>query len=97
MEALIFLMKNYDANEIINAGSGKELTIEALANMIGEVVEFKGRIVFDPSKPDGTPQKIMDSSRINKLGWTYKISLHQGLQLFYEYYLTEKEKTDKLK
>jgi len=85
-EACIFLM-NSDHNEsFVNVGTGIDLSIRELAEMIGEIVGFRGEIVFDSSKPDGTLRKLMDVSKINELGWHYTISLKDGIQDVYESY-----------
>ncbi|HJV34450.1 GDP-L-fucose synthase [Geomonas sp.] len=86
-EASLFLMKNYEGWEPINVGSGEELTIKDLALKIGKVVGFDGRIVFDASKPDGTPRKLCDVSKIHALGWQHRIELDQGLRDTYQWYL----------
>lgn len=78
-EACLFLMQNYSSDEFINVGLGEDLTIKDLAFLIKKIVKFEGQIVFDPSKPDGTPQKLMDTSKLSGLGWTPKISLENGL------------------
>lgn len=78
-EACVFLMKNYSDPSFINVGVGKDLSIKELAGLIGQIVGYEGRIVWDTSKPDGTPRKLMDVSRINKLGWAAKISLSEGI------------------
>ncbi|MDD5224888.1 MAG: GDP-L-fucose synthase [bacterium] len=85
--ACLFLMKRYDRNEIINVGAGKEATIKELAELVCDVVGFRGRIVFDRTKPDGMPRKLVDSSRINQLGWKAKISLQEGIASTYEWFL----------
>ncbi len=90
-EAAVFLMENYDAEEIINVGSGEDLTILQLAHTIGEVVGFRGKIVFDSSKPDGTARKLMDSSRVNALGWKARTSLRDGIAKTYQWYLSRHE------
>ena len=71
---------------LINIGMGRDITIKELAELVKEIVGFAGKIVFDTSKPDGTPQKLLDISRINKLGWQPKISLRQGISETYEWY-----------
>jgi GDP-L-fucose synthase len=86
-DACLFLMERYDSPEIINIGAGKEITIAELAGLIGEVVGYRGDLVFDPSKPDGTPRKLMDSGRLNALGWQAKISLRDGIAATYRWYL----------
>ncbi|MBO8430875.1 GDP-L-fucose synthase [Spirochaetes bacterium] len=92
-KAVVFLLKNKSASEIgefINIGTGEEITILELAELIKEVVGFKGRIVFDTSKPDGTMRKLMDVSRINKLGWHAQTSLKDGIKLVYEDFLNNR-------
>ena len=84
--AALFLLQNYDSPEIINVGTGKDLTIRELAELICEVVEFEGEIVLDPSKPDGTPRKLLDVSKINSLGWKPQISLREGIVRTYEWF-----------
>jgi len=79
-DACIYLMQHYDLSDIINVGSGKEVSIKDLALLIKEVVGYTGSIVHDLEKPDGTPRKVMDSDQVRKLGWSPKISLREGLQ-----------------
>jgi len=86
-DACVFLLKNYSSDLPINVGSGEELSIAHFARAVAEVVGYKGKLVFDASKPDGTPRKLLDSSRIRALGWGAKISLRQGLASAYEDYL----------
>ena len=86
-DAVVFLMENYSGVEHVNVGSGKEVTIKELAELIKEVVGFEGDLVWDSTKPDGTPRKLMDSSKLAKVGWTPKISLKEGLQETYKWYL----------
>ena len=85
-DACLFLMNHYDEEETINVGSGEEVSIAELANMIKTVVNFKGKLVFDPDKPDGTPRKFLDSSKIGALGWAPKIRLVNGLKDTYSWY-----------
>ena len=82
-DACFFLMENYSGSDFVNVGSGKDLSIKALALMIKEIVGFEGSVVFDTSKPDGTPRKLMDVGRINGLGWKYKIELEDGIRSVY--------------
>lgn len=92
-KAVVFLLENKSASEIgefINIGTGEEITILELAELIKDVVGFKGRIVFDTSKPDGTMRKLMDVSRINKLGWHAQTSLKDGIKLVYEDFLNNR-------
>jgi GDP-L-fucose synthase len=93
-EAILFLMEKINAKDLydngisqINIGTGEDLTIESLANMISGIVGFKGNIVYDSTKPDGTPRKLMDVSRIHSLGWKHKTSLEQGIKVTYDWYL----------
>lgn len=86
-EALLFLMKNYNDSEIINVGTGKDLSILHLAYLIKEEIDFKGDIVFDYSKPDGTPQKLLDVSKIQSLGWHHKIDIKEGIKITYNDYI----------
>ncbi len=86
-EACVFLMSNYSSGEPINIGTGKDLSIKELAEMIGRVVDFGGDIVWDRSKPDGTPRKLLDVEKISNLGWRYKIELEDGIKDTYEWFL----------
>jgi len=86
-QACLLLMDKYSEPGTINIGSGQEVTIQALAEIISNVVGYYGKLEFDKSKPDGTPRKIMDNSRIQALGWTPQISLKQGIQEVYQWYL----------
>ncbi|WP_375463986.1 GDP-L-fucose synthase family protein [uncultured Methylobacterium sp.] len=79
-DACIFLIDNYAEFEHINVGSGEEVTIRQLALTISEIIGYKGKIIFDSTKPDGTPRKLMDSSRIHQLGWSANHSLKEGLE-----------------
>ncbi len=85
-DACIFLMNNYDDSEIVNIGTGKDISIKELAELIKDIVGFKGKIVWDTSKPDGTPRKLLDVSRLHKLGWKHKISLKEGIKMTYKWY-----------
>lgn len=82
-EACYFLMKNYNDKELINVGYGEDISIQELAQLVKKIVGFSGKIENDLSKPDGTPKKLMDSSKINALGWKAKISLEQGITNVY--------------
>lgn len=88
-DACVFLMRNYDGKEFVNVGTGEETTIKGLAETVAEATGFTGQIVFNTDKPDGTPRKLMDSSKLHSLGWKHKISLAEGLQMAYEHYLKE--------
>ena len=83
-EACFFLMENYNEDGLVNIGTGKDLEIGELALLIKEIVGFKGEIVHDLSKPDGTPRKLMDVSKLHTLGWKHKINLEEGLKMVYE-------------
>lgn len=85
-DACVFLMDNYNDNEIINIGTGKDITILELAGIVREVVGFQGRIVFDPSMPDGTPRKLLDVSRLKALGWEARTSLRDGIEKTYKWF-----------
>ncbi|KAM1243318.1 hypothetical protein ACFX2G_035592 [Malus domestica] len=86
-DGVVFMMESYSGLEHVNVGSGKEVTIKELAELVKEVVGFGGRLVWDSTKPDGTPRKLMDSSKLAGLGWTPKISLKDGLVDTYSWYL----------
>ena len=86
-DAVVFLMDHYNGNGPINCGAGADVTIRELAEIIGRVVGFKGSLVFDPSKPDGTPRKLMDSSRLVALGWRPKVSLETGVAEVYRWFV----------
>jgi len=89
-DACLFLMKNYSGNDFFNVGTGEDVTIRELAELIGEVVGCKGELKFDTSKPDGTPRKLLDVSRIHEAGWRYKIELKKGLEMTYEWFVQRK-------
>jgi GDP-L-fucose synthase len=86
-DALLFLMERYDSPEIINVGWGEDITIADLAALVGDVVGFRGRIELDRSKPDGTPRKLMDVTKLTRLGWRPRTSLEDGIRLSYEWFL----------
>ena len=87
-DACLYLMKTYDDGEIVNIGVGKDITIRELAEQIKRIVSFEGEIVFDATKPDGTPRKLVDTTKLNGLGWEAKTSLDEGLGLAYDWFLT---------
>ena len=91
-ELCIFLMENYHGNETVNAGTGKEITIKALAELVAETVGYEGRILWDASKPNGTPRKLLDVSKASALGWRYKTELREGVRLAYEDFLKQSGK-----
>jgi GDP-L-fucose synthase len=86
-DALRFLLENYDSPEIINVGCGEDLTIRELVEIIAKVIGFEIDLVFDMTKPDGTPQKLLDTSRLLALGWKPRISLYDGIQQTYQWLL----------
>lgn len=86
-DASIFLMNEYEGNETVNIGSGKEVSIRELVEIIKNVVGYEGGVVFDSSKPDGTPRKLLDSTKINILGWQSKINLAWGIRMTYKDFL----------
>ena len=83
----VFLMNNYSGNETVNGGTGKEITIKELTEIVAEVVGFKGEILWDTTKPNGTPRKLLDISKASGLGWTYKTEIEDGIRFSYEDYL----------
>jgi GDP-L-fucose synthase len=87
VDAALFLMDHYDAPEMINVGGGYDVSIKELAQTIKEVSGFKGKIVFDSTKPDGTMRKLLDNSRIKKLGWKPKVDLEEGIKRTYEWHI----------
>ena len=89
-DACVYLMENYDASDIgefVNIGVGEDLTIRDLAEMIKDIVGYEGEIVFDTSKPDGTPRKLLDVTKLHNLGWHAKISLEDGIKQAYNWYV----------
>lgn len=88
-DACYFLMENYNDKGFVNVGTGEEVTIRELAETIADVTGFNGEIVFNPEKPDGTPRKLMDSTRLHDLGWKHKISLREGLHKAYSHFKKE--------
>jgi len=96
-DACLFVMNHVNAHDLysqgithLNVGSGKDISIAALADIIKEIVGFKGAIAYDTDKPDGTPRKLLDVSRLTKLGWQPKINLQKGIAATYEWYLRQK-------
>ena len=85
-DAALFLMLHYDDEQIINVGTGEEVTIRDLAGIIAGIAGYRGNLVFDRTKPDGTPRKLLDISRLNSLGWRPRIAWKDGLAATYEWY-----------
>jgi len=91
-DAVVFLMNNYDGSEILNIGTGGDITIKELAEKIKDLVKYEGEIKWDVSKPDGAPRKLLDVSKINKFGWKYKTELNDGLMKVFEWFMVNYEK-----
>ncbi|MBQ8082456.1 MAG: GDP-L-fucose synthase, partial [Clostridia bacterium] len=87
-ELCVFLMERYSGSETVNAGTGKEISIKALSELVARVVGYQGEIRWDASKPNGTPRKLLDISKATALGWTYKTELEEGVRLAYQDFLT---------
>ena len=90
-DACVHLMETYDGNEIVNIGTGEDVTIKNLALLIKKVVGFKGEITNDTTKPDGTPRKLLDVSRLHSLGWKHKTALEDGIRMTYNWFLENKK------
>ncbi len=88
-DACLFLMKNYSSKDIINIGTGRDLSINELALLIREIVGYKGEICYNSNRPDGTPRKLLDVSKLNSMGWKHKINLSAGIKSVYEEYRKE--------
>jgi GDP-L-fucose synthase len=86
-EACIFLMQHYNGNDIVNIGVGKDITIAELANLVKEIVGYEGEIEYDTTKPDGTPRKLLDVSKLFNMGWRPKISLKDGIKVTYDWFV----------
>lgn len=86
-DACVFLMNTYSGTETVNVGTGKELSIRALAELVAKVVGYKGKIEWDDTKPDGTPRKLLDVSKLEKLGWKYSTELEEGIRMTYADFL----------
>ena len=86
-DAAVYLMNNYDDSEIVNIGTGEDVTIKQLAELIRDTVGYKGELVWDAEKPDGTPRKLLDVSRLHGLGWKHRIELKDGVRNTYDWYL----------
>jgi GDP-L-fucose synthase len=86
-DACLFLLQNFDDEIHINVGTGEDLTIKELAELVAEIVHPGARLIFDPTKPDGTPQKLLDVSSLRDLGWRHKIELRDGIESTYSWFL----------
>lgn len=91
-DAMIFLMQNYEGRDFVNIGTGKDISIKALTELVAEIVGFTGTIEWDTTKPDGTPRKLMDVERLHALGWRHKISLRDGIKNAVEWFLSSRGK-----
>ena len=91
----VFLMNNYSGQETVNAGTGKEISIRDLAYLVAKIVGFNGEIEWDSSRPNGTPRKLLDISKSEKLGWRYKIELEDGIRLAYQDFLGSNTRTER--
>jgi len=85
-DAVLYLLQGYDAEAIVNIGWGQDVTIRELAEIVVSVIGYRGRIAFDATKPDGTPRKLLDVTRLSGLGWRPKISLRQGIESTYAWF-----------
>jgi GDP-L-fucose synthase len=94
-DALVFLLKNYSEFEHVNVGSGEDISIRELTNLVCEVIGFQGVVAQDLAKPDGTPRKLMSAERLRGMGWSPKIGLKQGIEDVYDWYLENRAKKDR--
>lgn len=94
-DACIFLMNTYSGNETVNIGTGKELTIRELTTLVAKTVGYTGKISWDTAKPDGTPRKLLDISKLSRLGWHYQTELNDGIRLAYEDFLNHPIRTER--
>ncbi len=92
-DASIHLLRHYSGGTLVNVGTGEDITIAEFARVVAKTVGYTGEIVFDPSKPDGTPRKLLDVSRLAGLGWKAKTSLDEGMKLAYRAFLERKPST----
>jgi GDP-L-fucose synthase len=90
-DACVYIARHYDEAEHINVGTGEDLTIRELAEMVRDIVHPEADLTFDTSKPDGTPRKLLDVSRLHGLGWRHKIELRQGIESSYQWFLENRD------
>jgi len=88
-DACVFLMENYEGAEFVNVGTGTDVTIRELAELVRRTTGFRGEVVWDGTKPDGTPQKLLDVSRMKALGWSASVGLEEGLKRTYDWYVAQ--------
>lgn len=86
-DACVFLLENYNGEKHVNIGTGEEITIMELAKLIKEIVQYDGELSFNTSMPDGTPRKLTDVSKLHSMGWTHKVSLKEGIQITYDWFV----------
>ena len=86
-DACIFVLKHYSEEGFLNVGTGEDITVAEFASLVADTVGYNGKFVFDTSKPDGTPRKLLDVSRIHALGWRHQIHLRRGIERTYEWFL----------
>ena len=91
----VFLMNNYSGNETVNAGTGKELTIKELAELVAKIIGYEGQILWDKEKPNGTPRKLLDVSKVREMGWRYRTELEEVIRLTYKDFLNSLARTEK--
>ena len=96
-ELCVFLMNHYSGNETVNGGSGREISIKNLAELVAKIVGYEGEILWDISKPNGTPRKLLDVSKAAALGWTSKTDLEKGIRLAYEDFLKYQASDDRIR
>lgn len=89
-ESCLLCMESYDDSEIINIGTGKDMSIKELVKLVSNIIDYKGEVHWDTSKPNGTPRKVLNIDKIKSLGWNPKISIHDGLYKTYQWYLTHR-------
>lgn len=94
-DACVFLMNNYEGNETVNIGTGEELTIKELTTKVAKVIDYSGNVIWDSSKPNGTPRKLLDVSKLHNLGWKHKTSLEDGIKLAYQDFLSKTIRDEK--
>jgi GDP-L-fucose synthase len=94
-DSCIYLMRSYSGNETVNIGTGIEVTIAELAEIVKKVIGFKGKIIYDTSKPDGTPRKLLNVTKLSNLGWNYKTELEEGLPITYQDFLKSDIRTER--
>ena len=87
-DACVFVLEHYTGESHLNVGSGEEVTIADAAKLIAEMIDYRGKLVFDTSRPDGTPRKLLDSSKLIEMGWRARTSLREGLMLTYSEFIT---------